>query len=115
MISEFLHNPAVPTYTYFYTSVLKGLLGASSNRIVRPFVRNSVPITYKVQYLKYEWLYSNQTWTVSSSMGCSHFTDTNAPGEMYDLEILPDFDFVAAGGICVSQTHVQFNTVSCLF
>ena len=25
---------------------------------------------------------------------------------MYDLEILPDFDFAAAGGIHVSQTHV---------
>ena len=30
-------------------------------------VRNSVPLSNKVQYLKFGWWYSNQTWTVSSS------------------------------------------------
>ena len=76
---------------YLYTPGLKGPLGASSNRIVRPSVClsvcpsvclsvcNSVPITNKVQYLKFGWWYSSQTWTVSSSMGSSHFTDIPCP------------------------------------
>ena len=67
----------------FYAPGLQGPPGASSNRIVRPFVcpsvcpsvRNSVPLLNKVQYLKFGWWYSNQTWTVSSSIGSSHFTD----------------------------------------
>ena len=44
---------------------------------VCPSVCNSVPLTgiNKVQYLKLRWSYSNQTLTVSSSEGCSHFTD----------------------------------------
>ena len=46
---------------------------------VCPSVRNSVPLTIKVQYLKFGWWYSNQTWTVSSSKGCSHFTDITRP------------------------------------
>ena len=41
----------------FYVPGLKGPPGASSNRIVRPSVclsvRNSVPLTNKVQYLKF--------------------------------------------------------------
>ena len=36
---------------------------------VCPFICNSVRLTNKVQYLKLGWSYSNQTWTVSSSMG----------------------------------------------
>ena len=92
---------------------------ASSNRIVCPFVcpsvrlsvRNSVPLTNKVQYLKFGWWYSNQTWTVSPSMDSSHFTDITCPWgwggvKMQDLEIFAIFDFVAAGGIRVSRTHV---------
>ena len=77
-----------------------------------PFRRgNSVPLMYKVQYLKFGWSYSIQTWTVSSSKGCSHLTDITRPWgwgvvKIWDLEILPYFDFVAAGGIRVSQTHV---------
>ena len=103
----------------FYAPGLKGPPGASSVWIVRPSVclsvrlsvRNSVPLTFKVQYLKFGWLYSNQTWTVSSSKGSSHFTDITCPWgwggvKIWDLEILPYFDFVAAGGIRVSQTHV---------
>ena len=35
--------------------------------------------TFEVQYIKYGWSYSNQTWTVSSSKGCSHFTDITRP------------------------------------
>ena len=78
---------------------------------VRLSVRNSIPLTNKVQYLKFGWPYSNQTWTVSSSKGCPHFPDIICPGgwdgfKMWDLEILADFNFVAAGGIHVSQTHV---------
>ena len=71
----------------FYAPGLKGPPGASSNRIVRlsvclsvcPSVRNSVPLTIKVQYLKFGWWYNYQTWTVSSSKGCSHFTDITRP------------------------------------
>ena len=48
---------------------------------VRLSVRNFV--LYKVQYLKFGWSYSNQTWTVSSWKGCSHFTGIPCPwGEM---------------------------------
>ena len=112
---------------FFYAPGLKGPPGASSVWIVRPSVRlsvcpsvcpsvhlsvrNSVPLTFKVQYFKFGWSYSNQTWTESPSMDCSHFTDITYPWgwgrvNIWDLEILPYFDFVAAGGIRVSQTHV---------
>ena len=111
----------------FYAPGLKGPPGASSVWIVRlsvrpsvclsvclsvcPSVRNSVPLINKVQYLKCGWSYSNQTWTVSSSKGFSHFTDIPCPWglggvKIWDLEILPYLDFVATGGIRVSQTHV---------
>ena len=65
----------------FYAPGLKGPPGASINPIIRPSVRNSVPLTNKVQYLKFLWWYSDQTWTVSSSMGSSHFTDITCPWE----------------------------------
>ena len=55
------------------------VIGSSVRLFVRPSVRNSVPLTNKVQYLKFGWWYSNQTWTVSSSMGSSHFIDTTCP------------------------------------
>ena len=106
----------------FYAPGLKNPPGASSVWIVRAFVClsvcpsfcNSVPLMNKVQYLKFGWSYSYKTWTVSSpiSKGCSHFTDITCPWgwggvKMQDLErFLPYFDFVAAGGIRVSQTHV---------
>ena len=72
---------------YFYAPGLKGPPGASSVWIVcpsvrpfvRPSVRNSVPLINKVQYLKFGWSYSNQTWNVSSSKDCSHFTDITCP------------------------------------
>ena len=74
-------------------------------------VRNFV--LYKVQYLKFGWSYSNQTWTVSSWKGCLHFTGIPCPwggmgSKCRTWRFLPyyHFDFVAAGGICVSQTHV---------
>ena len=71
----------------FYVPGLKGPPGASSVWIVCPSVcrsvcrsvRNSVPLINKVQYLKFGWSYSNQTWIVSSSKGCSHFTDITCP------------------------------------
>ena len=46
---------------------------------VRLSVRNSVPLRNKVPYLKFVWSYSNQTWTVSLSNGCSHFNDITCP------------------------------------
>ena len=72
---------------HFYAPGLKGPPGASSVWIfclsvrpfVRPSVRNSVPLINKVQYLKFGWVNSYQTWTVSSSKGCSHFTDITCP------------------------------------
>ena len=64
---------------YFYAPGLKGLLGASSNRIVRLSVCPSVcPLfrpAYKVQKLKFWWWYSNLTGIVSSLKGSSHLTD----------------------------------------
>ena len=42
---------------------------------VRPSVRNYVPLINKMQYFKFGWSYGNQTWTVSSYKGCSHFND----------------------------------------
>ena len=67
------------TVSICYAPGLKGLSGTSSNRIVHLSVRNSVPLTNQVQYLKFGCWYSNQTWTVSSSMDCSHFTDITCP------------------------------------
>ena len=95
------------------------VFGSSVRPSVCPFVclsvRNSVPLTFKVQYIKYGWSYSNQTWTVSSSKGCSHLTDITCPLEwggvkIWHLKILPYFDFVSTGGIRVSQIqiHVKF-------
>ena len=71
----------------FYAPGLKGPPRASSNWIVRlsvclsvrPSVRYSVPLRYKVQYFKLWWSYSNQTWTLSSFKGFSHFTDITCP------------------------------------
>ena len=56
---------------------------------VRPFVCpsvclsvNSVPLTNKVQYLKFGWWYSNQTWTVSSYIWVPYTSLTSrAPGD----------------------------------
>ena len=92
--------------------------GASSNRIVcrsvhlsvRLSVRNSVPLTNKVRYLKFGWWYSNHTLNVSSYMGSSHFTNITSPwglGQDQNVGItdFAIFNFVAAGGIHVSQTH----------
>ena len=81
-----LTNDPVTDY-FFYAPGLKGPPGASSVWIVRLSVRpsvclsvrNSVPLLNKVQYLKFGWSYSNQTWTVSTSKGCSHFTDITCP------------------------------------
>ena len=62
--------------------------------VIGSSVRNSVPLANKVQYLKFGWSYNNQTWTVSSSKGCSHFTYITCPSgwggvKIWDLEILP--------------------------
>ena len=73
-------------------------------------VRNSVPLTNKVQYLKFGWWYSNQTWTVSSSMGSSHFTDITCPCgwggvKIYDLEIFAIFRLCGRRGhLCFTNT-----------
>ena len=41
------------------------------------FVRNSVPLTYKVQHLKFGRWYSYQTWTVNSNKDCPKLHDNN--------------------------------------
>ena len=51
---------------FCYTLGLKGPTETSRNQIVHLFVRNSVLLTYKMQYLKFERSYSNETWTVGS-------------------------------------------------
>ena len=68
------------------------VFGSSVRPSVCLSVCNSVPLLNKVQYLKFGWSYSYQTWTVSSSKGCSHFTDITCPWgwdgvKMWDLEI----------------------------
>ena len=79
---------------------------------VRLSVRNSVPLTIKVQYLKFGWWYNYQTWTVSSSKGCSHFTDITRPwglgrGQNVGLrDFCHNWTLLPPGGIRVSQTHV---------
>ena len=80
---------------------------------VRLSVRNFV--LYKVQYLKFGWSYSNQTWTVSSWKGCSHFTDIPCPwGGMgskcrtWEIFAILSFWLCSARGIRVSQTHVLY-------
>ena len=87
-------NPPLPVSVIFLNSIIfmppawkvrRGhLVIGSSVRpsvcpSVCPSVRNSVPLTIKVQYLKFGWWYNYQTWTVSSSKGCSHFTDITRP------------------------------------
>ena len=88
-------------------------LSVHSYRSVCPFVRNSIPLTDKVQYLKFglSYMFTNQNWTVSSSKGCSHFPDITCPlgvgrDQNVGLKILPDFYFVAARSIRVSQKLV---------
>ena len=77
---------------YFYAPSLKGLPGASSIQIGHPSVclsrslfvwlsvflsvRKFVTLTNK---LKFWWWYSNQTWTVGSSVASSQFTDITCP------------------------------------
>ena len=106
----------------FYVPGLKGPPGASSIRIARQFVRStvhlsvrlsvsySVPLTIKVQYLKFWRWYSFQTWAVSSSMGSSNFTDITWPFggvKMLDLGICAIF------WLCCRRGHPCF-TNTCL-
>ena len=105
----------------FYAPGLKGPRGASSNWIVCPSVhpsvcpsvylsvRNSVPLTNKVQY---GWWYSNQTWTVASSMGSSHFTDITCPWRCDGVKML-DLEIFAIFWLCCRRGHPCF-TNTCL-
>ena len=93
-------RPSVCLSVICYAPGLKGPSGASSNRIICPSVCLSVRLQFrpacKQSAIFKVWvviLYSNQTWTVSSSKGCSHGQN------------LGHFNLVAARGICVSQTH----------
>ena len=93
----------------FYAPGLKGLPRVSNNWIVRQSVclpvHNSIPLTGKVQYLKFGWSYSNQAWTVNSSKGCSHFTGITCPRCWGGVKMW-DFDYTPAmklgGGILES-------------
>ena len=71
------------------------------------FGRNSVPLTDKVQYLKFWWSYSNQTWTVSSSKGCSHLTDIKCPTVGVGMW---DFDFARFWLCCRRRLPCFTNT-----
>ena len=76
--------PYFSVFPYFYAPDLKGpqghlVIGSSVCLSVCLSVQNSVPLTNKVQYLKFGWWYSNQTLTVGSSMSYSHFTDITCP------------------------------------
>ena len=103
----------------FYAPGLKGPPGASSNLIVClfvcPFVCNSVPLTNKVQYLKFGWWYNNQTGTVSSSMGSSYFHWHHmllgvGRVKMWDLEIYAIFWLCCRWGHpCFTNTCLVYN------
>ena len=73
-------------------------------------VPNSLPLTNKVQYFKFGWWCSNQTWTVVSSMDSSHFTDITFPWgsggvKMFDLEIFAIFWLCChRGNLCFINT-----------
>ena len=84
------------------------VIGSSIRLSIHPFVRNSVPLTNKVQYLKFGSWYSNQTWSISSSWLLTLHFHPMPLGVGWGQRFLPYFDFVAAGGIRVSQTHVLF-------
>ena len=113
-----LHNPIrisvqVLEYKicYFYAPGLKGLPRASSNQILRSSVCNSVRLQSAI--IKIGWWYSNQTWTVSSSMGSSHFTDTPRPwdgagSKCRTHRFLSYFDFIAARA-SVFHKHMLCN------
>ena len=79
---------------------------------VRLSVRNPVPLINKVQYLKFGWSYSNQTWTVCSSKGFSHFTDIPFPRGVGRGQNLGLRDF-AIFGFCCHRGHPCF-TNTCL-
>ena len=84
------------------------VIGSSVGPSICPSVLNSVPLTNKVRYFKFGWWYSNHTWNVSSSIGCTHFNNITIPYGGAGLTDFAIFDFVAAGGIRVSQTHALF-------
>ena len=98
-IHAFVMN--LPVVNFFYAPGLKGPLGASSVWIA---VFLSVRLSVRNLNLKFGWSYSNQTWTVSSWKGCSHFTGIPCPwggmgSKCRTWRFLPyyHFDFVAAG------------------
>ena len=86
-------------------------IGSSVCPSVRLSVRNSVPLTNKVQYLKFGWWYSNQTWIVSVSMGFSHFTDITCPG--WAGSKCRTYSFFAIFWLCCRRGHPCFKNTSC--
>ena len=75
--SSTVHQSFMPPAWKFRRGHL--VIGSSVCLSVHLSVRNSGPLTNKVQYLNFGWSYSNQTCTVSSSMGFSQFTDITCP------------------------------------
>ena len=90
---------------------LKGLPGASSSWIISPsvypFVHNFVLHTYKVQSLGGRTITKLGLYVhlrIAHTSLTSHAPWGGGVGiKMYDFEILPDYDFVTAWGIHVSQ------------
>ena len=96
----------------FYAPGMKGPPGTSSNRIGCPSVCLSV-IPSRLQtvlYLKFGLWFSNQTWTVSSSMGSSHFIHNTCPWGWGQNGGLRDF---AIFWLCCCWGHPCF-TNTCL-
>ena len=89
------------------------VIGSSVCLSVRLSVRNSVPLTNKVQFLKFGWWYSNQTWTVSSSMGSSHFTDMTCPWG-WDRSKIELRDFCHISTLLPPGASVFHKHMSCL-
>ena len=81
--SAFVETRPLISYHNFYVpawKVRRGRLGIGSS--VRPSVGPSVIMSRlqtRCKLFKVWWSYSNQTWTVSSSKCCSHFTDITCP------------------------------------
>ena len=81
---------------------------------VRLSVRNFV--LYKVQYLKFGWSYSNQTWTVtvSSWKGCLHFTGIPCPGVEWGQNVgLGDFCHIIILTLLPPGASVFHKHMSC--
>ena len=79
---------------------------------VCPSVYLFVPLTSKVQYLKFGWWYSSQTWTVCSSKGCSHFIGITYSWASFFHKHLFSFSFPSGQNIWYSREYQKSSHIS---